>query len=92
MVEILVLKFVTLNTWNILLSELANFSQLWSKICHPWDQCKSSEKMSSYMGVWVVLPAQDTKNGMAIAIILIISNAIIAIAFTSSTPYNPLDT
>ncbi len=25
-------------------SQLANFSQFWSKFCHLWDQCKSSEK------------------------------------------------
>ena len=36
-----------------LCSQLANFSQLWSKICHLWDQCKSSEKMLPCKGVGV---------------------------------------
>ncbi len=31
----------------ILRSQLANFSQFWSKFCHPWDQCKSGEKRFS---------------------------------------------
>ncbi len=37
---------ITLNvvTGIILRSQLANFSQFWSKFCHPWDQCKSGEK------------------------------------------------
>ncbi len=35
-------------------SQLANFSQFWSKFCHLWlwDQCKSSEKRFPCMGGW----------------------------------------
>ncbi len=31
-------------------SQLANFSHFWSKFCHLWNQCKSSEKMLPCMG------------------------------------------
>ena len=31
-------------------SQLANFSQFWSKFCHLWDQCKSSEKPFPWLG------------------------------------------
>ncbi len=38
-------------TGNILRSQLANFSQFWSKFCHSWDQCKSGERrFSLYAG------------------------------------------
>ncbi len=36
-------------------SQLAKFSQFWSKFCHLWDQCKSSEKMLPCMGVGSLL-------------------------------------
>ena len=36
-----------------LCSQLANFSQFWSKSCHIWDQCKSSEKMLPCMRLGV---------------------------------------
>ena len=39
------------STGIILRSQLANFSQFWSEICYPWDQCKSGEKrFSLYAG------------------------------------------
>ncbi len=36
----------------ILRSQLANFSQFWSKFCHPLDQCKSDEKSLHAGGFW----------------------------------------
>ncbi len=39
-------------------SQLANFSQFWSRFCQLWDQCKSSEKMFPCM-VMEVIAAQE---------------------------------